>query len=177
MEILYFILAFFIIFFVIIFLYINYINKKIIFTEKQIQKSLKERSDLIPSLFEISKDYLVKHSEVFKEIIRLRKVQFTLNQYEVTFIEFVKNEIAINHEIRFIYNISNKNKKLSGLKKFDYIKNLIIEKNKVIWTNMDKYKKYINKYNNLIKLKNFSILWFFYNKDKRLEIDLVKSIF
>ncbi len=177
MDFFIYIVLFFFLSFIIFFWYIKCIEKNIKMIEKNIQKSLRLRSDLIPSLYEISKEDLVKHKEIFKEILHLRKIQFSLNQYDVSFVEFVKNEVAINHEIRFIYNICNKNEKISNSTKFMYIKKLIIEKNKIIWKNMEKYKKYINKYNSTLIFKNLTFFWIFYFKDKRLEIDLVKSIF
>jgi hypothetical protein len=100
--------------------------------EDNLQKLLKNRADLIPAIYEISKNFLVKHNNIFEEVIKLRKVQFSLNDYNVSFLEFIKNEMAINHEIRFIYSICTKNKKLNSLKKFNYIKNLIIDRNKSI---------------------------------------------
>ena len=65
------------------------LEDKITTSERIIQKNLRLRSDLIPSIFEISKT-IARHSEVFEEIIKLRKVQFLLNQYEVSLIEFIK---------------------------------------------------------------------------------------
>jgi len=129
------------IFLMIIYIIITILSDKITIQEKYIQKILKQRSDLIPSLYEISKNHLNKHKEVFKELINLRKIQFSLNEYEVSFIEFIKNEISLNHEIRFIYNICINNKELQNDKDFLYIKKLVIEKNKLIWQNIENYKK------------------------------------
>jgi hypothetical protein len=85
--------------------------------------------------------------------------------------------MAINHEIRFIYWICAKNKKLNSLKKFNYIKNLIIGRNKSIWTKIEKYKKSINLLNSLIKYKNYTILWLILPVHRKMEFDLIKSIF
>jgi hypothetical protein len=101
----YIIIAFSILFIILIIYYIIILKLKesIEQIEDNLQKLLKTRTDLIPSLYEISKDFLVKHNNIFEEIIKLRKVQFSLNDYNVSFLEFIKNEMAINHEIRFIY--------------------------------------------------------------------------
>ncbi len=175
----FFIITFSILFIMLIIFYIFILKlkEKIEQIEDKLQKLLKTRTDLIPSLYEISRDYLVKHNDVFEEIIKLRKVQFSLNDYNVSFLEFIKNEMAINHEIRFIYGICTKNKKLNSLWKFIYIKNLIIEKNKSIWTKIDKYKKNINLLNNLIKYKNYTIFWLLLPVHKKLEFNLIKNIF
>jgi len=165
------------IFLMIIYIIITILSDKITIQEKYIQKILKQRSDLIPSLYEISKNHLNKHKEVFKELINLRKIQFSLNEYEVSFIEFIKNEISLNHEIRFIYNICINNKELQNDKDFLYIKKLVIEKNKLIWQNIENYKKNIKYINNLVKIKNYTILWLFIPSQKRLEFDLLKNIF
>jgi hypothetical protein len=88
---------------IIYYIIILQLKKSIEQIEDNLQKLLKTRADLIPSLYEISKNYLIKHNNIFEEIIKLRKVQFSLNDYNVSFLEFIKNEMAINHEIRFIY--------------------------------------------------------------------------
>lgn len=157
--------------------YLLKLNKNINKLETKIQKDLQKRTDIIPSIFEISKDLLVKHSKIFEEIIKLRKLQFSLNDYNVSFIEFVKNEIAINHEIRFIYTICSKNKELSKSKKFEYTKSLIIEKNQIIWKKIEEYKKNIKILNYLITLKNYTFIWFLFPIRKRVEFDLIKNIF
>lgn len=174
-----FLITFSIFFTILVFFYIVILNirNKILITEFEIQKLLKKRADLIPWLFEISKTKIIKHNNVFEEALKLRKVQFSLNDYNVSFIEFIKNEMAINHEISFIYNICSKNKELNSLKKFNYIKNLIIERNKKIWTSLEKYKNTIHSYNKLITLKNYTLLWFLLPVNKRMETDLIKNIF
>lgn len=153
------------------------INTKIKKIESSIQKLLKKRTDLIPWLYEISKGQLVKHSNIFEEFLKLRKIQFSLNDYNVSFIEFIKNEMSINHEIRFIYWICAKNKKLNSLWKFTYIKNLIIERNKLIWTEMEKYKKIIKLFNNLVKIKNYTFFWQLLPINKKFEMNLINNIF
>ncbi|MFA5916653.1 MAG: LemA family protein [Candidatus Gracilibacteria bacterium] len=175
----YIIIAFSILFIILIIYYIIILKLKesIEQIEDNLQKLLKTRTDLIPSLYEISKDFLVKHNNIFEEIIKLRKVQFSLNDYNVSFLEFIKNEMAINHEIRFIYGICAKNKKLNSLKKFNYIKNLIIGRNKSIGTKIEKYKKSINLLNSLIKYKNYTILGLILPVHRKMEFDLIKSIF
>ncbi len=174
-----FIIIFSILFTILVFFYITILKLKanIETIENKLQKLLKTRADLIPSLYEISKDYLMKHGNVFEEIIKLRKVQFSLNEYDVSFLEFIKNEMAINHEIRFLYWICTKNKKLNSLWKFNYIKNLIIDSNKSIWIKIEKYKKNINLLNSLIKYKNYTILWLILPVHRKMEFDLIKNIF
>ncbi|NDK07896.1 hypothetical protein EOM39_01460 [Candidatus Gracilibacteria bacterium] len=157
--------------------YLLNLNKKINKIEINIQKLLQNRADTIPGLYEISKEYLIKHSKVFEEAIKLRKLQFSLNEYSVSFIEFIKNEIAINHEFSFIFSICTKNKKLSEIKKFKYIKKLIIEKNQKIGIEIENYKKTISLLNNLIIIKNYTVLGFALPLGKRIESDLIKNIF
>lgn len=153
------------------------IKNKIDKNERNIQRLLQKRTDLIPWLYEISKPHLVKHNNIYSEILKLRKLQFSLNDYNVSFIEFIKNEMAINHEIRFIYSICTKNKKLNWLWKFNYIKNLVIDKNKNIWTELENYKKSIHFFNNLVAIKNYTLFWLLLPVNKKFEIDLIKNIF
>jgi len=163
--------------FIIFYILIYNINIKIKKIESWIQKLLKNRADLIPWLYEISKKHLVKHKNIFDEVLKLRKVQFSLNDYNVSFVEFIKNEMAINHEIRFIYSICVKNKKLNSLWEFNYVKNLIIERNKLIWNQLEQYKKIIVLFNKIILIKNNTIIWLLLPVNKKFEINLIKNIF
>ncbi len=175
----YFLITFAIIFWIIFIFYIIIlkINSKINTNERLIQKQLLNRADLMPWLYEISKPILVKHSSIFEEVLKLRKVQFTLNDYSVSFIEFIKNEMAINHEISFIYSICSKNKKLNSLSKFSYIKQIIIRRNKIIWDEIENYKKRIHFFNKLILIKNYTLIGLLFPVSKKFESDLIKSIF
>lgn len=170
-------LSVFLISLILIYFFILNLEKIINQVEKNIQFLLQRRTDLIPPIYEISKDYIVKHNQVFEEIIKLRKLQFSLNDYDVSFIEFIKNEMEINHEIKFIYGICNKNKKLIHNSKFNYIKNLIIQRNNEIWQEIENYKIKIKILNYMVNIKNYSIVWFLLPIRKRVEFDLIKNIF
>jgi hypothetical protein len=47
--------------------------------ERQISSTFRERNNLIPSIFEVSKNKVVKHNEIFAETLKLRKVDFVEN--------------------------------------------------------------------------------------------------
>jgi hypothetical protein len=54
----------------------------------------------------LTKDFLSKHSEVFFQILYLRKIEFS--NYEETFLERIHNEIQIHHELNFIFRVISK---------------------------------------------------------------------
>jgi len=72
------------------FVYIVYL--KIEKLENRIKQLFISRSDSIPGMFEISKKYLSRHSDVFKESIRLRKVQLILNHSNTPFYKVIETE-------------------------------------------------------------------------------------
>lgn len=147
------------------------LNNKVHKLEILIKDLLKQRTDLIPALFEITKNYLTKHNEIYDEILRLRKLEFSLEDNEdVTFVEILKNERFIHHEMNFIYNVCLKNKKLEQFWRFQYIKELTINRSYTIWEKVETYRKIVDTLNNLITIKNYTIIWLFLPLNKRIEI-------
>jgi hypothetical protein len=65
MEIFYVIIVMIIILAILFNIFIYIYNQKIELLQKEIIKLFNERRDLIPSFYEITKDYLTKHDEVF----------------------------------------------------------------------------------------------------------------
>nr|MDD3720571.1 hypothetical protein [Candidatus Gracilibacteria bacterium] len=147
------------------------LNNKVHKLEILIKDLLKQRTDLIPALFEITKNYLTKHNEIYDEILRLRKLEFSLEDNEdVTFVEILKNERFIHHEMNFIYNVCLKNKKLEQFGRFQYIKELTINRSYTIGEKVETYRKIVDTLNNLITIKNYTIIGLFLPLNKRIEI-------
>jgi len=142
-------------------LYLILLNSKISKLEKKIVKSFKERNNLIPSLFEVTKWEISRHDDVFKEIIALRK-KSTYNKND-SFIEIINNELKIHNELNFIFKVCMKNLKLEKNEKFLLIRDLFLERSSKIGKNIELYKFIINKFNKLLKFKNITILWIFIN--------------
>ncbi len=143
-------------------------DKKLKILEKQIILLFEKRTNLVPSLYEITKIYLNKHDEVFKEIIKLRKIEF--NNYNETFIEKIHNETLIHHELNFIFKVANKHQKIQKDEKFLLIRDLFLENSFNIWKKVELYKNIIKKLNKMILLKNLTIIWLFINIEKRNQI-------
>ncbi len=149
--------------------FIFFLDYKISKLEIKIMKLLKERTDHIPNLFEITKDLIIRHGDVFRDILNLRKIEFSINN-EASFIEFLKNERLIHHEMNFIYWLCLKNKKIETNWKFRYIRDLTINKSYEISEKIDIYKKIVEKTNFLIKIKNITFIWMFFPWEKRFEL-------
>jgi hypothetical protein len=140
-----------------IFLYILAfrINK---FEQKLIQ-IFTTRTDIFPALYEISKEYMSRHDEIFTEAIALRKKEFSLIWFSQSLEWFVELQWHIHHEINFIFQVCNKNPKLLKNKNFLYIRDIMIWKSSHISEEMKKYREIIKIHNSIIKYKNYSILW------------------
>lgn len=141
------------------------LNQKIKLLEKQISNSFFIRTNLVPSLFDLSKKYINKHKEVFSEIIKLRKQEFF--SYNNSFLEIIFLETAIHHELNFIFKVLNQNKKIQKDEKFLLIKDLFLQNSDEIWEKIQLYKSIIKKFNFLLFFKNLTILWFFINIKER----------
>jgi len=155
---------------IVFYIHLNIIKYKINGLEEKIQEQFLERSDLIPSLFEVSKLYVTKHDEIFNEILELRKREFgELIKCDNLHL-VLRTKKMIHHEINFLFKIFNKHNRLTKEWKFIYLRNLIIKKSFDIWNDLEKYKILVIQLNKLINIKNFTILWLFLPISKKIEI-------
>jgi transposase len=101
---------------------------------------------------------MVKHKEIFAEILRLKKIDFLENQFKNELHYTLKTQSFIHNEIDFIFKIANKHNKLLKEEKFSYMKDKIIEKNSEISETLNLYRSIIKKYNSLLQIKNYTIV-------------------
>ena len=108
-----------------IFLY--YFWYKINLLESRIIWLFEKRLWIVPSLFEISKDYIIKHPNVFRDIMWLLRVETTIYDNETEFYEMIYVQSHIHHELDFIFKIINKHNRLLNDFKFIYLRDITIE--------------------------------------------------
>jgi len=157
--IMYYLIIFSILTILFLFYFFIYLLKiKIELLESKIIQLFNERNNWIPSLYETTKTSFVKHDEIFKKILQLKKYHFSENNWEKNLNEIIWTQGLIHNEINFIFKVSNKHQKLMKNWNFLYMRDIFLNKSAELWTNIDLYKKIISKYNFLLKLKNCSIL-------------------
>lgn len=159
MENLSLILWFFLIFWCAYNYFLYLFLRKINLLEYKILLIFQKRFHLVPSLYDISKNYIGKHSEVFEEILKLKK-QDTF--WDLDFYESLKLQGYIHHELNFIFTVINKNTPIQKNGKYLLLKDLFIENSSEIWKKMILYKKIIKKFNFFQKFKNFTLIWFLF---------------
>ncbi len=143
-------------------------SKKLDLLEQIIIQRFEKRANLIPSLYQITKNYLNKHDLVFEEIMKLRKIQ--LNTFWEEFLLHLNNEVKIHSELNFIFKLSNDNQKLQKNYKFLLLKDLFLEQSLKIWEKVKLYRLIIKKFNKLLKYKKFTIIWFFFDIKEKHDI-------
>lgn len=141
--------------------FILLLKSKIDSLENYIKNLFNIRTNIIPSLFEVSHSNLVRHDEIFREIIKLRKISFSERSLDRSLAEIIWTEQLIHNELNFIFKICNKHQKLLTNWKFIYLRELVIANSSNIWDYLKLYKAIIKKYNFLIKIKNYSLIWLF----------------
>jgi len=144
---------------VLFFIFILLIKNKILKLEKIILNNFKEKNNLIPSIFEVTKEHFTKHKEIFNELLILKNKNFWENSYFKNLNEKSRTYKLIHKELDFILRVASKHHKLEKDPKFTLIKENIISKSEIIWNNIIKYKSIINKFNKLILLKNLTVIW------------------
>ncbi len=140
-----------------VFLFI--LNKKIFKLEKSIINKFSSRTNAIPWLYEVTKNYFKKHNEVFKNIVELKKEEFTKIDNNSNFLNILQTEALIHKELNFIFKVCRKNYSLEKNHKFLYVREIIINKSFEIWNKVSLYKNIIKTYNRLINIKNYTIIW------------------
>ena len=111
---------------------------------------------MICALYEILKNEVGRHEEIFKEVLELRKKEFSLLTISHNIEGYMKLQSEMHHEINFIFQVANKNPKLLKDKKFLYIREQILHKSSEIKKILETYNAIIRKYNSHITLKNVS---------------------
>ena len=127
---------------------------------------------MIPSIYEVTNWVFNKHWEVFQDILKYRKLElykyyvqeFTDNM-DNDFAKLIHIEELILHELKFIFKVSNKHNKLCKKWNFLYIRDLLINKNSELMTELLEYKKKIKIYNKFLSYKKAL--------SKRKELDAV----
>jgi len=151
-----------------LFLIILY-NSKLKLLELRIKKLFEQRTDLIPSLFQVTKSYIDKHDMVFWDIVYLKKIEmFNATSYDLP--EFLALEAKIHHELNFIFKVLKPIKKIEKDWKFLYIRDLIDNVSADIWKQIRIYKIVSGRYNTMRKYKNFTIIWMFIPLPEKTEI-------
>lgn len=124
--------------------------------ERSIITLFSSRSDSLCQLYEVSRDDILKHEQIFQEVLELRKQEFMLSGMSHNIPTFLQLQSAIHHEINFIFQICNKNPKLLKNKKFLYVREHILEKSSKIRKTLEVYKKLVKLYNTCIHYKNLT---------------------
>ena len=158
------------VFFLIFILFIYIIKIKIEKLEKKIENIFQKKNNLIPALFETTKKDLVKHDQIFHEILKLKKLDFSAQSLSNYLHHTINTQQKIHKEMDFIFRVCHKHKKLIKDYKFYYIKELIFQRVEELGENIDLYKKIIKKYNRLILIKNITLVWILIPIEKKEEI-------
>ena len=155
----YYIILIMIIMYILFIVFLYLLKIKIEKFEKQIIQNFKEKNNQISSIFEVTKKFVNKHDKVFNESISLKKKDFSENSYNLKLIEKSNTYKKIHYELNFIFKVCNKNPKLNKNWKYLYIRDIIIDKSFEIGKKVKLLKKIVNAYNNLIVIKNITIIW------------------
>lgn len=144
--------------------------KKIIKLESKIIEKLIQRSSLIPSFYDISKPYLVRHDNIFKEILHLRNIEFFECWNGIDFFKIIETEYKIHNELNFIIKLCCKHQKLIKDWNFILLKDLLIDLSYDIGESVALHKQISKKYNNFIFMDKFFLIWLFVPLEKINEI-------
>lgn len=160
----------FIFWLIIIFTIFLYVFKlRLEWLERKINDLFVKRTDLIPSFFAVSIDYIVKHDVIFDEIIKLRNKELFYDYNSEYFLKILYLESMIHSEFSFLFKIFNEHQKLTRNWKFLYLRELLIDSSSKLWKKISIYKILLKKYNRLIELKNYTIIWLiipFFHKEE-----------
>lgn len=142
-------------------IFVFLLSIKIKYLENHIIDIFKKRNNQIVSIYQISKNYLTKHDEIFKHFLDLKRKDSLENNINIDF----KNKLIIykeiHNEINFIFKICEQNKKININSKYLYIKDSVLDKSNEIWKNIKIYNKIKKEYDSLKKISKLTILWLF----------------
>jgi hypothetical protein len=159
-----------VIFFLLFFIFLFFFERKIHKLENKIEKIFQSKNNLIPALFEITKNHLVKHEEIFHELLILKKLNFSEHNFYENINKTIHTQQRIHKEMDFIFRVCHKHQKLIKDYNFYYIKELLFTRINDLWDSMSLYKKMVKKYNFFLNIKNYTVIWLFIPMRKKEEI-------
>lgn len=151
-----------------IFLY--FLGKKVALLEKKIIEKLIERSSLIPSFYDITKPYLVRHDDIFKEVLHLKNIEFFECWNEIDFYKIIETEYKIHNELSFILKLCSKNQKLIKNWNFILLRDVLVERSYEIWEKVALHKHISKKYNFMVLINKVFLIWLIVPLEKINEI-------
>ncbi len=140
------------------FLFLYLFDRKMSLLEKKIQYLFQEKNDLIPSFYELTKKTVVKHEDIFYEILLLKKIIFSESNFEKSFSRSYYTQQKVHKEMSFILNVCKKHTRLMEDDNFFYIKETLLHRLDEISIYVELYKKMIVKYNFCIRIKNYTLI-------------------
>lgn len=151
-------------------LFVYALEGKIGKLERRIKTKFISRTNLVPAIFEVSREHVLKHSDIFKEILHLRKVEFSENENDKELSEMIQTEWRIHHELNFIFKVCNSHPKLLKEGKFIYLRELIVDKSLDLWKDIDVYRKIVKRYNTLVSTNKLFLIGLFMPMLRKSEI-------
>ncbi len=128
--------------------------------EKHILSLFRTQSNIIPSLYELSKWTLNKHQEIFESLIALRKQEFHMQSLSHDLRYLGSLEKKISHEIQFVFTACDNHPQLIKKKQFLYMRDIMIQQPLAIRKALKKRNVLIEHFNNYIRYKNLSLIWY-----------------
>lgn len=129
--------------------------------ENELQTHFKKRNTKIISLYYISKNFLNKHDDIFKNFIELKRKDFSEDILKFYFENKINTYKDFHKEINFIFKLCEMNWKIRQFWEYNYIKSEILKESSIVWKWYEDYKKILEKYRKHHKISKFFIVWFF----------------
>ncbi len=142
-------------------LFVIILNSKIEILGKNIIWLFKKRNNQVVSIYQVSKNYLTKSDEIFKEFFELKRKDFWENSFNIELKDKLNTYKKIHNEINFIFKICEQHKKIYINSKYLYLKDSILDKSEEIWKKLEIYNKIKKEYDFYKKLSNITIIWLF----------------
>lgn len=143
-------------------IFVYFLWSKIDFLEENIIGIFKRRNNQVMSIYQISKNYINKSDEIFKDFFELKRKDFSENSFKTWLKDKINTYKKIHNEIDFIFKVCEKNNNLTLNSRYLYLKDSILDKSSMIWKRMEIYNRIRNEYKLYKKIANFTILWIFF---------------
>ncbi len=154
----------------VLYLFIKYRESQVNQQEEYIKRLFLERTALIPSIYEISREFLNKHDDIFAEILKLRTQEFGEDSRYNILYKILPTKKAIQHEINFLFKVCNKHPKLIQEWKFIYLRDVLMKKSNEISKQLEAYKKSSHDFNKLVSFKNKTVIGYLFPIDEKINL-------
>ncbi len=145
-----------------------YLDRNIVKSEKDIINIFLKKIAKIPAVIEVMRPYVIDQNSAFDLMVSLHSEGIIHDYTAINML--LEHNARINDQYSFLMKLSMAIPELQKDPYFLYIRDFVISYDRIMNAGLPKFNQLIKKWNIFVKIKNYSLIWYFYPGQKKIEI-------